>query len=70
MTSEADSAAALTSTWTRDSAVSTRGASRPHSQLEEPRAVDGVAFSVLVMNMAVPAIDYFTKPRVFGHGLN
>jgi len=28
---------------------------------------DGVAFAVLLMNMAVPAIDYFTKPRVFGH---
>jgi electron transport complex protein RnfD len=28
---------------------------------------DGVAFSVLLMNMAVPTIDYYTKPRVFGH---
>jgi electron transport complex protein RnfD len=28
---------------------------------------DGVAFSVLLMNMAAPAIDYFTQPRVFGH---
>lgn len=28
---------------------------------------DGVAFAVLLMNMAVPAIDYFTKPRAFGH---
>jgi electron transport complex protein RnfD len=28
---------------------------------------DGVAFSVLLMNMAVPLIDYYTKPRVFGH---
>jgi len=27
---------------------------------------DGIAFSVLVMNMAVPLIDYYTKPRVFG----
>jgi electron transport complex protein RnfD len=27
---------------------------------------DGVAFSVLLMNMAVPAIDYYTKPRAFG----
>ena len=28
---------------------------------------DGVAFAVLLMNMAVPAIDHFTKPRAFGH---
>ncbi len=28
---------------------------------------DGVAFAVLLMNMAVPAIDYFTKPRTYGH---
>jgi electron transport complex protein RnfD len=28
---------------------------------------DGVAFSVLLMNMAVPTIDYFTRPRAFGH---
>lgn len=28
---------------------------------------DGVAFSILLMNMAVPVIDYYTKPRVFGH---
>ncbi len=27
---------------------------------------DGVAFSVLVMNMAVTLIDYYTKPKVFG----
>ncbi|VAW78400.1 Electron transport complex protein RnfD [hydrothermal vent metagenome] len=27
---------------------------------------DGVAFGVLLMNMAAPAIDYYTKPRVFG----
>ncbi|HHC75145.1 MAG TPA: electron transport complex subunit RsxD, partial [Thiothrix sp.] len=27
---------------------------------------DGVAFSVIIMNMAVPLIDYYTKPRVFG----
>ncbi|HHC74601.1 MAG TPA: electron transport complex subunit RsxD [Thiothrix sp.] len=26
---------------------------------------DGVAFSVIIMNMAVPLIDYYTKPRVF-----
>ncbi len=29
---------------------------------------DGVAFAVLLMNMAVPTIDYYTQPRVFGHG--
>jgi electron transport complex protein RnfD len=29
---------------------------------------DGVAFGVLLMNMAVPTIDYYTQPRVFGHG--
>jgi electron transport complex protein RnfD len=28
---------------------------------------DGVAFAVLLMNMAVPAIDYLTKPRIVGH---
>jgi Na+-translocating ferredoxin:NAD+ oxidoreductase subunit D len=28
---------------------------------------DGVAFAVLLMNMAVPTIDYYTQPRVFGH---
>ncbi len=28
---------------------------------------DGVAFAVLLMNMAVPLIDYYTPPRVFGH---
>ncbi len=27
---------------------------------------DGVAFAVLLMNIAVPTIDHFTKPRVFG----
>jgi len=27
---------------------------------------DGVAFAVLLMNMAVPTIDYYTRPRVFG----
>jgi electron transport complex protein RnfD len=25
-----------------------------------------VAFAVLIMNMAVPTLDYYTKPRVFG----
>ena len=29
---------------------------------------DGVAFAVLVMNMAVPVIDRFTRPRIVGHG--
>ena len=28
---------------------------------------DGVAFAVLLMNMAVPAIDHFTRPRTYGH---
>jgi electron transport complex protein RnfD len=28
---------------------------------------DGVAFAVLIMNMAVPAIDYVTKPHIVGH---
>ncbi len=28
---------------------------------------DGVAFAVLLMNMAVPLIDHFTKPRTYGH---
>jgi electron transport complex protein RnfD len=28
---------------------------------------DGVAFSVLLMNMAAPTIDYFTRPRAYGH---
>lgn len=27
---------------------------------------DGVAFAVLLMNLAVPTIDYYTQPRVFG----
>ena len=29
---------------------------------------DGVAFAVLIMNMATPAIDYVTRPRIVGHG--
>lgn len=29
---------------------------------------DAVAFAVLLMNIAVPTIDYYTQPRVFGHG--
>lgn len=28
---------------------------------------DGVAFAVLIMNIAVPAIDALTKPRIVGH---
>jgi len=27
---------------------------------------DGIAFAVLLMNMAAPTIDYYTAPRVFG----
>jgi electron transport complex protein RnfD len=27
---------------------------------------DGVAFAVLLMNLSAPAIDYYTRPRVFG----
>jgi electron transport complex protein RnfD len=27
---------------------------------------DGVAFSVLLMNFAAPAMDYYTRPRVYG----
>jgi len=29
---------------------------------------DGVAFAVLLMNMVAPTLDYYTQPRVFGHG--
>jgi electron transport complex protein RnfD len=28
---------------------------------------DGVAFAVLIMNMATPAIDYLTRPHIVGH---
>ncbi|SLM63117.1 MULTISPECIES: electron transport complex subunit RsxD [Dickeya] len=28
---------------------------------------DGVAFAVLLANITVPLIDYFTKPRAYGH---
>ncbi|VFP86588.1 Electron transport complex subunit RsxD [Candidatus Erwinia haradaeae] len=28
---------------------------------------DGLAFAVLLANMCVPVIDYYTKPRVYGH---
>lgn len=27
---------------------------------------DGIAFAVVLMNMAAPTIDYYTRPRVFG----
>jgi electron transport complex protein RnfD len=29
---------------------------------------DAIAFSVLIMNMCVPMIDYYTKPKTYGHG--
>ena len=29
---------------------------------------DAVAFAVLLMNIAVPLIDYYTQPRAYGHG--
>jgi electron transport complex protein RnfD len=29
---------------------------------------DAVAFSVLLINIAVPLIDYYTQPRTYGHG--
>ena len=28
---------------------------------------DAVAFAVLLMNLAAPTIDYYTKPRTYGH---
>lgn len=28
---------------------------------------DAIAFAVVVMNMAVPLIDYYTRPRTYGH---
>lgn len=31
---------------------------------------DGVAFAVLMMNMAVPVIDRLTRPHIVGHGKN
>lgn len=31
---------------------------------------DGVAFAVVLMNMAVPTIDYLTRPRIVGHARN
>jgi len=27
---------------------------------------DGVAFAVILMNMLVPLIDYYTQPRIYG----
>jgi len=31
---------------------------------------DGIAFAVLLMNMAAPLLDYYTMPRAFGHRWN
>ncbi len=31
------------------------------------RYPDAVAFAVLLMNFAVPFIDYYTQPRTYGH---
>ena len=28
---------------------------------------DAVAFAVIIMNMAVPLIDYYTRPRTYGY---
>lgn len=28
---------------------------------------DAIAFAVIIMNMAVPLIDYYTQPRTYGH---
>jgi len=28
---------------------------------------DGVAFAVLLLNLAVPTLDHYTRPRVYGH---
>lgn len=28
---------------------------------------DGIAFAVLLMNLAVPVIDRYTRPRIYGH---
>ncbi len=28
---------------------------------------DGIAFAILLMNMAVPLLDYYTMPRAYGH---
>ena len=29
---------------------------------------DAIAFAVLIMNMCAPTIDYYTKPKTYGHG--
>ncbi len=29
---------------------------------------DGVAFAVLLMNLCVPLIDRYTRPRIYGDG--
>lgn len=31
---------------------------------------DAIGFAVVIMNMAVPLIDYYTRPRVYGHSKN
>ncbi|MFT4939203.1 MAG: electron transport complex protein RnfD [Paraglaciecola sp.] len=31
---------------------------------------DAIAFAVIIMNMAVPLIDYYTRPRTYGHKRN
>jgi electron transport complex protein RnfD len=31
---------------------------------------DAVAYSVLIMNMAAPTIDYYTRPQAFGQGVD
>lgn len=31
---------------------------------------DGIAFAVVLMNMAAPLLDYYTMPRAFGHRWN
>lgn len=31
---------------------------------------DAIAFAVVLMNMAVPLIDYYTRPRTYGHSGN
>ncbi len=31
---------------------------------------DAIAFSVIIMNMSVPLLDYYTQPRVYGHNLD
>ncbi len=30
---------------------------------------DAIAFAVLIMNMSVPLLDYYTQPRVYGHNI-